>query len=322
MSPLQTDRTGNLRPIFDGRSPTFISDSTELVAAIRARGLPAINLTEVPPSMPEAVVLLAVDFAALPKAAPMLRHLRHSRLLWVPLASFAADLRSALYAFDLLLLTDFEDTVARNRDITSLFLSTDGPYRFSNGRAQVDFELIGPDASLATRTRLVLERGESTSMGFYTEVGMATVLADMDVPYHATGTFEVQGVLSARHRESPPELDDVFRRGREAAAELAARTPLMLEIDDNRIDPAGFGDLAGVLAKCTNSSYDWLCTELAFGTNRSIRAQIDWRYNSQFNEGVGGMHIALGDGLTGLHIDLVCPGGQLEASEATYSGFE
>jgi hypothetical protein len=34
---------------------------------------------------------------------------------------------------------------------------------------------------------------------------------------------------------------------------------------------------------------------------------VDWRFNSQLNEGAGVMHIGFGEGITGAHMDFVIP---------------
>ena len=47
---------------------------------------------------------------------------------------------------------------------------------------------------------------------------------------------------------------------------------------------------------------------MAFSTNAGIRPEfIDWTKNSQLNEGAIGIHVAVGEGLRGAHIDFICP---------------
>ena len=49
-------------------------------------------------------------------------------------------------------------------------------------------------------------------------------------------------------------------------------------------------------------------TEFAVGVNASIGSEIDYHVNSQLNEGIDGLHVAIGDGACGFHIDFLCPG--------------
>lgn len=48
-------------------------------------------------------------------------------------------------------------------------------------------------------------------------------------------------------------------------------------------------------------------TEFAVGVNEAIEPLIDYRFNSQMNEGINGVHVAIGDGSTGYHIDFLSP---------------
>lgn len=71
-------------------------------------------------------------------------------------------------------------------------------------------------------------------------------------------------------------------------------------------------DVAAEIRNLTNESYDLMLLEVAFSGNSGIRAaDIDWRINSVMNEGAAGMHIGIGDGVTGAHIDFIAPGVEL-----------
>ncbi|MHC8352076.1 hypothetical protein ACYZT7_22905 [Pseudomonas sp. RT4P38] len=48
-------------------------------------------------------------------------------------------------------------------------------------------------------------------------------------------------------------------------------------------------------------------TEFAIGVNEAIAPSIDYKINSQMNEGICGVHLAIGDGSSGYHIDFLSP---------------
>jgi hypothetical protein len=48
-------------------------------------------------------------------------------------------------------------------------------------------------------------------------------------------------------------------------------------------------------------------TEFAIGVNELIAENIDYKMNSQMNEGISGVHLAIGDGSSGYHIDFLSP---------------
>jgi hypothetical protein len=49
--------------------------------------------------------------------------------------------------------------------------------------------------------------------------------------------------------------------------------------------------------------------------NKTIVGEVDYGVNSQINEGIEGIHVAIGDAVTGYHIDLLCPA--VQTSQAT-----
>jgi hypothetical protein len=91
--------------------------------------------------------------------------------------------------------------------------------------------------------------------------------------------------------------------------------PVSVTIKDSRVMSVLSGDreIAGELEHLTNPLRKLMLTEMAFSTNGSLPPKnIDWTCNSQFNEGSLGIHVGIGDGLTGAHVDLICPGVLLE----------
>ncbi|TCP21886.1 hypothetical protein EV207_13928 [Scopulibacillus darangshiensis] len=90
--------------------------------------------------------------------------------------------------------------------------------------------------------------------------------------------------------------------------------PLNIVIEDSHVKHVFTGnlDLAEELEELTNKRSELVLTEMAFSTNGGITEKdLDWSKNSQLNEGAIGIHFGIGDGLTGAHIDFICPGVKL-----------
>jgi hypothetical protein len=63
----------------------------------------------------------------------------------------------------------------------------------------------------------------------------------------------------------------------------------------------------------SNQNLDCMLVEVAFSTNSGVTPDtIDWAYNSVLNESSIGVHIAVGDGATGAHIDFIAPGVRIQ----------
>lgn len=126
------------------------------------------------------------------------------------------------------------------------------------------------------------------------------------------GILSVPGVAVAHHRQTHEAVKAQAEQAWALLVQLQANRefPLKVEIDNSRIVHiyANGQDLAERIEEYTNKKLELVLTEMAFSTNSGILADgIDWLQNSQLNEGTVGIHVGLGDGLTGAHIDLICP---------------
>ena len=60
------------------------------------------------------------------------------------------------------------------------------------------------------------------------------------------------------------------------------------------------------LLECVDPREGAVIREVAFASGSLPREALDMGVNSQFNEAAGGIHVAVGTGLHGVHIDFVC----------------
>jgi len=290
--------------------PMFVTDNDDLCDWLVSRELDAQMFAGFDGPRPAGVVFIPTCWEDLPRPAALRERFRGTQVLWVPLAAFDARPDAAIYSLDLLLRSDFGTAVANNRVVMMKLLAAKKGMEFHSGGTHLSFTLED-DVYVNSRTRLALAPAEHASIGAYFEVELGANWVEQEETFHVNGEMCIQGALASHHREMPPELSGKVARADELLADLRTRLPLTVRIEDSRVVPGAFGDLDSLMRELTNPIYDGLLTELAFGTNTSINPHVDWSRNSQFNEGMGGVHIALGDGLSGVHFDFVCPDGEL-----------
>ena len=73
------------------------------------------------------------------------------------------------------------------------------------------------------------------------------------------------------------------------------------------INNFGLGRLPQKLLDLAAGSRGLKLTEFAIGVNEAITPSIDYKINSQMNEGISGVHLAIGDGSSRYHIDFLSP---------------
>ncbi|WP_328493840.1 hypothetical protein OHS59_14675 [Streptomyces sp. NBC_00414] len=307
-----------LRSVFPDGDVLFISDRQYVVDLMTERGLPSEHLAEVS-EPPGSVVLVGCDYASLGPREALHELFAGSRVLWVPLVSFDPDPGAARYSLDLMLASDLAASAKGNRDWTSVLRRARRPLVVAGDRTSLTFQIVRDDIVVVTRLQPLLEIGEFVSIAEYFEVDIDSSLdvgADTDTgtgtdtdkaSYTADGTFWADGLCVARH----PQLDldaPALKEAREIAARVAEAGGMLVRVENCHVVSAVCGgeEWASELALCAGESGSRL-VEFSFGTNTGILDDLDWSVNSQINEGAAGVHMGVGDGVSGAHIDFVLP---------------
>lgn len=267
----------------------------------------------------DAVILIACDYgrAGGEALAAAKRSFGDAKVLWVPLACFDASFEAATYTLRLLLASDPGRAVNRNRAWHDLYAADPGPFRFRGPGTDLTCEL-SERLTLATRLPLALDRGEWEGVGTFFEVNVEHDRTG--VAFEVNGVLTVDGVLAARHHG----MDRVGRGRFQAASELVEHLSgsgeaVTVEVADTHVRTcwAGDEDVTDLLRQVTNPDHQGRCGEYAVGTNHEIRPALDWSMNSQLNEGIQGVHLGVGDGRTGAHVDFISSSARLALPDST-----
>ncbi len=309
-----------LVPLFEGSMPAILSDSPEVVAWIKTTiGCQAFlfhaNSNYIPENCRENIVLIAMENAQLPEHAIWQKTFEHSRFLSIPLLAFEASMNAVRYTFEILTRSSFSRSAALNDYWMQVLLKKEEKPMLFRGNGS-DFECRFENAEItvmAPRTTPYLAPGEWDSMGACFEVGMVPDADVLRPPFTINGHIQPEGIAIAHHRWMPEHIVPFTDQAWRLLQDVRARGlfPLDVTIQDSQLTEirAGREDLTSQLMMLTNKRRQLILTEMAFSTNEALDpAHIDWTINSQLNEGASGIHIGIGDGLTGAHIDLICPG--------------
>ena len=297
-----------LRQLFPAGEIYLVCDDEDLERAAGRYGLHGLALA---------------DAAKLPSGANVVLFLRHSlvstevrrlfedsRVLFVPVASFDPALDVALYTQRLTTLTDF----GAARDLSAYWVNglanEPGPLIFGGADDRAGTHLTCTlDGELNTDVWLkpTIEPGEWVGVGTLCEVSLTPPSLTEWGGYTIEGTAVASGVLVAEDARHPGELDYRFAAARGLARELTARGPVTLRFTEGvlRVVEAGGQDFTAAVLEATNPDYGLHTIELGIGTNLGVLPHVDWRMNSQLNEGAGVVHLGFGEGITGAHIDFV-----------------
>ncbi len=305
-----TTSLDDLCAVFPGdRSPLVVSDSPRVVAWADRSGLVGQPADEDIPHHP-ALLLVWVDRASWPEAGRRLRPaLEQASVLWVPMAAFADDADDADYCLDRLLASAPARCVEANVAVLDRLASGGHTLRFA-GQGSALTCTPGETVELQTVVDAPIALGTTESIGGFFEVAIEPTEQSLlaDAGFHVTGEMTADGVVAARSFRAGPEGLARFERALRLQRQVADAGGAQLAIEDGIVTSLVVGgrDRTAELDDLAWPSGRRVL-EFGIGTNRSVAPLVDWRVNSQMNEGAG-LHLGFGDGERGAHIDFVAPG--------------
>lgn len=308
----------NMRMIF-GDIPTVFSDSERLIEWFHDLDVPAFDFysaRELHSKQRKNAVFIPTDGAKIPPYDITNALFKNSRLLFIPLFSFDPSMGSAIYTLMLLSLSNLEGATSLNRKWLDIIMTRRDPLHLKGSGCEITCEFDDSVNIMRPKTEVALSPGEWDTVGPYFEVGLIPNPDNFRPGFTVNGVLTVPGVAVAHHRQMHPNLIPSKIRAWDMLNKLRqdGMLPLEITVENSYVTKISAGeiDLRDELEKLTNPMRKLLLTEMAFSTNSGITSnKIDWSKNSQLNEGAIGIHVGIGDGLTGAHIDLICPGVEL-----------
>ncbi len=307
----------NLRAVFSGADAAIVTDDPRMAAWLAASGARVATFDELSAGdagMPAHAIILPLDYNRLPSRRELRTLLSATSVLWMPLASFSSDLDTAKYAVERFAEMDLARCVATNRRVITRLLLARDTVRLSGPDTALTVRL--PEVlQLSSRTRLSLLPDEHSTIGNYFEVALSPtdLSGQVDTELSVSGTFRIDTVLVARHRELRGSRADGFAAATTMADAMRRACPLQVQVRDNRIVD-GLGLWADGIDAMSGPEYRGAITEVAVGTGALPLEHVDWSLNCLVNEGAAGIHIGVGNGLTGMHFDFISTEARLDGA--------
>ncbi|TDD37555.1 hypothetical protein E1287_08250 [Actinomadura sp. KC06] len=294
-----------LRQLFPDGDYYVVADDQELVDYAIELGARAIHLdqaAELPDGIGTAVFLRNTLVTR-----DIRRTFRKSRSFVIPISSFDSGMEVAKYTMRLVLLTDYEKACDYNRYWAKSVAEQPGDLIFYSDDMHLRCTLsekLNANAWLDA----AIDPGKWVSVGSYTEFSItAPSSKDWLGAFVLNGTLVAQGSLVAQDARADETGVARIREAWKVRDELVANAPITVELHEGRATSirAGGHDFTDAVREVTNPDYNLHTLELGLGTNMSLLPHVDWRHNSQLNEGAGTVHLGFGEGMTGAHMDFV-----------------
>ena len=296
-----------MEAMFGGDLPAVVSDSGSAACWAEELGLAHVPMGAAFKDPPASAIIVCTSDSWYARVSELRDVFDRSRALWLPLVAFDGGDAAVRYGLDQLARTDF-GAIPDSHDLAINLLAGSARSVITDARGTDLTVSFGGQIGFATITGVEVPSGDFTSLLSFFEVEAEFPDASDRPPVTINGVLRPNGILAAHGPYGLIADDPRLEAGRILPTSWEARP--VVEIVDSSITKieAGGVDLADTFQWLAGHECGLRLTEFAVGVNDLAAETIRWDINSPLNEGVQGIHVGIGDGRTGIHIDFVCAG--------------
>lgn len=290
--------------LFGEEEFSIISDSEEFLAACLLLDLNTAHIFNIE-KLPNNSIVFSFSNEAAKKTFETAKKTEHKKCAFCAIQVFEPSLANALYSLKLLMSSNFDRALASQRFFLNM-LNSYSSFSLSGNHADAQVT-IRPHAQPYALLSDDISNNFVQSVAEFFEVHYAHMNPNEPCPFSFSGTLKIEGILTVL-RKPNPMLPDGVKVSLQCLSELIAEETALLSVKDNIVTSLKIKNEEYVkLLDLAAGTRGLKLTEFAIGVNDTISPNIDFKMNSQMNEGVRGIHLAVGDGSTGYHIDLLSP---------------
>lgn len=256
-------------------------------------------------SLPQNSLVFSFSDIAAKKTFELARLSSRKRCIFFPIHAFENSVKNATYSLQCFLKSSIPHSLKEQRKALER-LNCESPLTLRGHSTHSTVSISNKAVPYAMLEEDVQDDFVHSVAEFF-EVHFAHMKAKEPCPFSADGEFHVEGILTVLRK--PESVDRSITEALDTLVAEVASIQALLKVKNNRVRSfmVGSCDYADLIQRAAGMRGGNL-TEFAIGVNQAITPLIDFSVNSQMNEGVSGVHVAVGDGTTGYHIDFLCPG--------------
>lgn len=297
---------GELQGIFQSNEVFVLADNEEFLQNVENQGFRVMHLASVN-QLPSNTVNVSFSDAGARKVFELASENTDARMIFCAAHVFDNSLSSAIYSLDLMRQSNFIEALNKQQSVIEL-LSNKKRMSFSGNGSLGVVTIIDGVSPFGLQSNIINEPFVHSVAEFF-EVHFSHVDPNEPCPFHLDGAIEVSGILTVLRPTGINPYHGSDTDVQRLVSDVARARKSILRINNNIIfsfDVDGKEEID--LLKKIGGKRGVNLTEFAIGVNQSIKGIINYGINSQLNEGIDGIHVAIGDGTTGYHIDFLSPG--------------
>ncbi|WP_323166922.1 hypothetical protein [Pseudomonas atacamensis] len=295
----------NISALFDDHRYSIIADSDDFLEECKLLGLDTANISLLK-EFPANCIVFSFTNEAAKKTFEIAKKPLRNKIIFCATQVFEPSVRAAIYSLDLLLRSDFTQSLSAQRAVLNM-LNSNQTFCLSGNESDATVSIPSWAQPYALLSEDVTENFVQSVAEFF-EVHYAHMNPLEPCPFELSGTLKISGILTVL-RKPNPQLPEGLRTSLKWLSDRIAEEGARLTVRENNLTSLIVNNTEQIkLLDFAAGTRGLKLTEFAIGVNESISSVIDYGVNSQLNEGISGVHLAIGDGSSGYHIDFLSPG--------------
>ncbi|MCF4995609.1 hypothetical protein GIW70_02645 [Pseudomonas syringae] len=290
--------------LFNNEEFSIIADSNEFLRECELLGFTTANIAQLE-AFPKNSIVFSFSNEAAKMTFEIAKKTARKKIIFCATQVFEPSLVAALYSLKLLLNSDFQQSLCSQRAVLNM-LNSYQTFSLSGNESNATVSIL-PHAKAYALLGEDVTGNFVQSVAEFFEVHYAHMNPFEPCPFIFSGTLNISGILTVL-RKSNPELPSGLKISLKRLSDQISNEKASLTIKENNITSLKINNEEHVkLLDLAAGKRGLKLTEFAIGVNESISNKIDYTINSQMNEGISGIHLAIGDGSSGYHIDFLSP---------------
>ncbi|VVO37283.1 hypothetical protein [Pseudomonas fluorescens] len=291
--------------LFGGEKASIVADSPDFLNECSILGFNTLGLKNIK-TLPKNSIVFSFSHEAAKHTFELAKNTEIKRSIFCAAQVFDPSVANALYSLRLLLKSDFEQALKTQRAVLNM-LNSHSTFNLSGNDASAE-TTISKHASPYALIEEDIAGNFVHSVAEFFEVHYAHMKPQEPCPFKFNGALKISGILTVLRRTNPALSEDL-KASLQSLTQLIAEEKALLTVENNIITSFKTKNLEHInLLELAAGPRGLNLTEFAIGVNDSISSTINYQVNSQMNEGISGVHLAIGDGSSGYHIDFLSPG--------------
>lgn len=290
--------------LFGQEDLSIIADSEDFLRECARQGFNTANIYELE-KLPKNSIVFSFSNDAAKMTFELAKNTERKKSIFCATQVFEPTVTIALYSLKLLLNSNFEHALSTQRSVLHM-LNSNESFFLSGNYADAQLSIF-PHAQPYALLSEDVSHDFVQSVAEFFEVHYAHMNPQEPCPFSFTGTLKIAGILTVL-RKPNPTLPYGIKTSLKWLSDKISKEGAFLSVKNNNITSLIVNNEEHIkLLDLAAGSRGLKLTEFAIGVNDAIASNIDYKINSQMNEGIAGVHLAIGDGSSGYHIDFLSP---------------